>query len=224
MKTATTQSNRSTLTMLVALLLMVASLLTACGKAIGSGSSATENRTLPAFTRIEVHGEFEVHVVAGAEQALALTGDDNLLAAYDTVVENGTLIISVTDEVWYKVAPVVEIQLPVLTGISSHGLGDVLVQDLDSEILLVELAGPADVTLLGQVDRLFIEQTDRGDVWAAELTSREASVDLRGAGSSSVSVSQHFEARISGTGHVDVHGDPLSRDVEVSGYGFVNFR
>jgi hypothetical protein len=224
MNTATAHTNRSTLTMLVALLLMAGSLLTACGEAIGSGTSATENRTLPAFTRIEVHGEFEVHVLAGAEQVVTVTGDDNLLAAYETVVENETLIISVSDEVWYKVAPMVEIQLPELTGISSHGLGDVLVQDLDSVILLVELAGPADVTLLGQVDRLFIEQTDRGDVWAAELTSREASVDLRGAGSASVSVSQHFEAHISGTGHVDVHGDPQSRDVEVSGYGSVNFR
>jgi hypothetical protein len=224
MNTAAARTNRSTLTMLVALLLMAGSLLTACGEAIGSGSSATENRTLPAFTRIEVHGEFEVHVVAGAEQALALTGDDNLLSAYDTVVENGTLIISVSDEVWYKVAPMVEIRLPELTGISSHGLGDVLVQDLDSEILKVEVAGPADVTLLGQVDRLVVEQSDRGDVWAAGLESREASVDLRAAGSASVSVSQHFEAHISGSGHVDVHGNPQSRDVEVSGYGFVNFR
>ena len=59
----------------------------------GSGAAATQTRTLPAFTAVDLAGANNVIVHVGGTQAVTVHGDDNLVKYVTTTVQDGTLAI-----------------------------------------------------------------------------------------------------------------------------------
>jgi putative autotransporter adhesin-like protein len=62
----------------------------------GSGDAATQARSLPPFTGIELAGANNVVVRVGGERSVAVHADSNLLAQVTTRVRSGTLVIGTT--------------------------------------------------------------------------------------------------------------------------------
>ena len=75
--------------------------LTACGVSIdwdgpsvaGSGAVTTDTRTVSAFERVDVGGEYDVVIRVGTTRSVVIEGDDNLLPLIRTEVREGTLHI-----------------------------------------------------------------------------------------------------------------------------------
>ena len=60
----------------------------------GSGTAATQTRTLPSFTAVDLTGSSTITVHVGAEQAVVVHADDNLLDHVKTDVRDGALVVS----------------------------------------------------------------------------------------------------------------------------------
>jgi hypothetical protein len=59
----------------------------------GSGNQTTETRKVSDFTKIDVSGEFKVHLKQDSSLSLTINADDNLLKYIKTSVEDGKLRI-----------------------------------------------------------------------------------------------------------------------------------
>ena len=62
----------------------------------GSGVAATQARSLPPFTGVDLAGENNVIVQVGAKQSVIVHADSNLLGRVTTRVRSGRLVIGTT--------------------------------------------------------------------------------------------------------------------------------
>src|SRR6476469_1809892 len=70
-------------------------LLTACDKRVqGSGTAATEQRTVSPFSQVRVSGVIELKASIGQPQSVSVSGDDNVVPLIRTDVHDGKLLIS----------------------------------------------------------------------------------------------------------------------------------
>lgn len=173
--------------------------MTACGTA-GSGEVVTEQRPAGPFTAIEVSDALVLHVTVdgGADPAIEVTFDDNLIDAIATRIEGDTLIVEAAEN--YSVA-------------GSGRRVVVTVPQLDR----IAASGAADIVASGESARLEVEAGGASDVDLAELRTEEVQLDVSGASDVIVQASAVARGRASGASSVSVLGDPPIIDIETSG-------
>lgn len=59
----------------------------------GSGIAATQRRTVPSFTAVDLAGSNAVTVSIGEKQAVVVRADDNVIDFVTTDVQRGTLVL-----------------------------------------------------------------------------------------------------------------------------------
>lgn len=221
--------------------------LTACGISIdwdgpsvaGSGVVRTETRTVPAFERVDVGGEYDVVVRVGATRSLVLEGDDNLLPLIRTEVREGTLHIESEDDLRPRDEIRIEIGIETLRGIHSGGSSDVAVRDVRSRSFEASVAGSSELSASGQfgalsasisgsgeirmqgaADAIDGKVSGSGELDLLEVPARRARIDVSGSGDATVNVSERLDASVSGSGEVRYAGRP-EVNADVSGSGSV---
>ncbi len=194
-----------------------------CGdepRTVGSGTSATESRDVPAgVTGVVVRGCADVHVTQGAPSA-TVTADDNLLAQITTSADGASFVIDVTGGFMSAEAPTVAISLPTVTDLTVDGAGDVTATGLDSQSLNVSVNGAGDVTVDGSAASVAISVSGAGDVNTSGLTTATATVTLSGAGDVTVAGAS-VSVEVSGAGDVTVVTANASITASVTGAGEV---
>ena len=234
--------------MLRALLLPLTLLpLTACGISInwdgpsvaGSGVVRTETRTVPAFERVDVGGEYDVVVRVGATRSVVIEGDDNLLPLIRTEVRQGTLHIESEDDLRPRNEIRIVIGIETLRGIHSGGSSEVAVRDVrspsfdasvagSSELsatgdfgdLSTSISGSGEIHMQGSADAIDGDVSGSGELDLLEVLARSARVKVSGSGGATVNVSERLDASVSGSGDVRYAGRP-SVNADVSGSGSV---
>ena len=208
----------------------------------GSGVVVSEDRDAGAVTRVLFGSEGEVHISFGAEPSLTVEADDNLLSLLETDVEEDILRIRTAYGVDIAPSrpPRFHIVLPELTEIELSGVGDVVVEPVESQILSVALLGVGDITLrdvdvdlllydlagVGTVSISGAAEEQRGSVsgrcsfYAADLASERAELQASGGGYAVVSVASRFSVSVADTGAVEYYGSP-SLTQETGGLGSV---
>ncbi|MBI9083810.1 MAG: DUF2807 domain-containing protein [Desulfobacterales bacterium] len=187
----------------------------------GNGKVGSEMRNLPPFTQIQADGVFEIGVTCGRKQRVQITAETNLLPRIQMRVQNQTLVIGTDTSVCAKKELRIDIHVPRLERLSADGAVDAVVADIRSERFVLDLAGSGNATLAGQAGRLDARLTGAGDLYAAGLMTRHASVSLEGAGQATVHATQRLEATIEGTGDITVYGHPEKIIENISGVGEV---
>lgn len=203
----------------------------------GSGRIATETRRVPDFEAIALAGSIDLHVRQGAQPALEVSADDNLLPLLETRVESGprgaTLRVS-----WKRGATivtrsrvVVNVVVPQLKSLSGAGAGDLTVESFDTPALQVSLAGAGDVKLpglrtgelgvgisgsgvvsgSGHATKLAIRIAGSGDVRLDDLQADEVTVRIAGSGDAAVVAQKSLEVSVAGSGDVTYRGDATVR-------------
>jgi hypothetical protein len=246
-----TTSTRRTLISLIAPALVAMALLPAGARASaveGSGTTASEARTVAEFQAVATSGSMDLVVRQGA-QSVNVQADDNLLPLLETVVENtrhgATLVVR-----WKKgerfrtrAKVLVTVSTPKLSAVSNSGSGDIRVETFNTPSLAVALSGAGDARLegltadelsiaisgssdvvgKGKVGKVKIGISGSGDVKLAEMAAEEVTVSIAGSGDAQVNAEKSLAIKIAGSGDVTYTGNP-SLKTSVAGSGSINKR
>ena len=217
----------------------------ACGRSaggggtMGSGRGASETRPVSGFTGVELRGVGLAVVTPGAQEALTVEADDNLLPLISTTVVDGTLVLELKNA--SPVSPLVyRVTARQITSLVWSGAGDIESEGLSGSQLRANLSGAGSIRLAalavqalesalsgagslqasGSASTLNVTISGAGNLRARDLAARDAQVNITGAGNAVVRVSDTLRVRIAGAGNVDYVGDPRL-DREILGAGGV---
>ena len=205
----------------------------------GSGVRTSVSRTVSAFDRVDIGGEYDVVIRVGAATSVVLEGDDNLLPLIRTEVRDGTLHIDSEEDLRSREPIRIAIGVAALNGVHSGGSSDVAVRDVRSEAFDVRVSGSSELTangdfgdlsasisgsgeihMSGTADRVDGDVSGSGELNLLEVRARSARVDVSGSGGATVQVSERLDAKVSGSGDVRYRGEPAAQ-ADVSGSGTV---
>jgi hypothetical protein len=189
----------------------------------GSGVAATQARSLPPFTGVDLVGESNVTVQVGARQSVRVHADSNLLSRVTTRVRSGRLMIGTTPGRLNAKSPMfVAVSLPSLDGIRLQGEGNISASGIDSQSLTAELSGSGNIDAGGTAARLDVTISGAGNALLRRLSARDAKAELSGSGSIMLTATQSLTARVSGSGTVLYGGNPRHVTQTVTGSGTIS--
>lgn len=208
----------------------------------GNGVESRENRTVPAFTKLEVSGSFDVAIDTGSE-GLVLEGDKNLLSYIETAVEGNTLKVRVRSG--YNIAPRKDIHIkvgaPYLEAVSLSGSGDIeslalirvpkkfyinisgsgdVNMQIDAPEVEAHVSGSGDVHLLGCTRKAALSSSGSGNFYCYGLLSEETHIRMAGSGNADVYASKTLEVQVAGSGDISYKGRPAVQQ-SIAGSGSV---
>ena len=227
---------------------LTALLLTACGLPVrftevrGSGQLATIMRPLPAINAVELDGVGKLVIQQGERTSLEITAEDNLINYLKTVPRGTSLHIFIEDHVNLRPTGEIIYRLTVedLRRVTAGGLGQIEIHPLkvdrldvrlsgNNSVVINELAadrfsldasGLGDIEITGSVDSQDVRISGMGNYEAGSLRSRKALVDISGAGSALLWVTDAMNAKLSGAGNIQYYGSPVV-SADISGAGSV---
>lgn len=194
--------------------------------------TVTQTRDVAAFTKIIVKGAIELELTAGREQSVTVTTRDKYQEKLETYVEDGTLIIDMSDDddddktfnfgddEDYEV----EINVETLAGIEILGAVDAELHDIKAEDFMLDLRGAADLEIEGSCGTFTLDMRGAGDIDADDFECKTVNVDVRGAGAASVYASESVDADVSGVAVVNVYGNPKNVKQDSGGFSKVSIR
>jgi hypothetical protein len=104
-----------------------------------------------------------------------------------------------------------------------HGSGELELTAGNCEAVAAELAGSGDLTLVGAAQSLHAEVQGSGQLDARHLRAEVVTLSQQGSGRSSVYARQQVGVELTGSGDVQVFGNPDRRTVSRNGSGRVEF-
>lgn len=209
--------------------------LAASAATTGSGRSATESRSLPAFEAVAVAGGIDLRLSQGAGPVVEVTADDNLLPLLETVVESGrhgvTLKVGFKrgERISTRSKALVTVVVPTLKAVSAAGAGDIAIGRFETSALQVSVAGSGEIRLddlstgelgigiagsgsvdgRGKATSLRISIAGSGDVKLGEMPAEAVTVKIAGSGDAQVHATKTLDVSIAGSGDVRYRGDAV---------------
>lgn len=216
-------------------------------KVRGEGESIDENRTVGNFTGVSTGTSADVIVTQGSTFKVRITGQKNIIALFETRVENNILKIYVKKgyNLNYNVPVRVYVEAPnfeilstsgsgdfkstnALSGkklsISTSGSGDFDLKGANFSDVSILSSGSGDVNLGGKVQKLNIRTSGSGDINAQDLKSTDAECLTSGSGNISCAAEGALNVMASGSGNVTYIGKPASLKTRKTGSGNIKSR
>ena len=189
----------------------------------GSGVAATQARSLPPFTGVELAGDNNVIVHVGATRSVVVHADSNLLGRVTTRVRSGRLVIGTTPGNLAAKAPMfVTVSVPSLDRLRLQGAGNISVTGINSRKLTVALPGSGNIDATGTATRLDVTISGEGTAVLRQLIARDAKALLGGDGTIMLTATHSLTARVSGSGTVLYGGNPAHVTQRVTGSGTIS--
>jgi Putative auto-transporter adhesin, head GIN domain len=168
----------------------------------GSGTAATESRTVAPFSSVVLAGSNIVTIHVGGKQSVVVHADDNLLSHVTTKVKDRRLVIGNTSGSFTTKSPMrVDVRMPTLDALT--------------------LAGSGVIRANGTTDRLEVTLAGSGDAQLSYLCAREVSAVVTGSGRILVTATESIDAVIAGSGAIVYGGNPARVTTSVTGSGAV---
>lgn len=198
--------------------------LTFTDKVEGSGVAATQTRTLPPFTAIDLAGGSSITVHVGAEQAIEVHTDDNLISRIDTDVRDGVLVVSERGDFATDLPLSVDITVPNLDSTRLMGSGTISIEGVQARTFTAEVPGSGTLTVSGTADQLDARLAGSGDMQLGHLAARSVTASVLGSGRLDVKATHTLDASISGSGAIVYGGHPTTLEQSVNGSGAIQPR
>jgi hypothetical protein len=196
----------------------------ACGDHIeGSGETITEQRDVPAFTRLDVSGALNASVTIGSPQSVSVTGDRNVVPIIRTEVRGSTLVVEPEKRYTSRTSARVTITVANLTDIEVSGASTIEVSGIQASGMRLDASGASTVRASGRADTLDAEASGASRLRLSDLAVRDAEVDASGASTIELQVSGTLSGEASGASSVRYTGTPDVR-VRTSGASSVHSR
>lgn len=216
------------------------------GGRAGSGHVITEERAVSGFDGVAFSSFGSLTIVPGAQAALTIEAEDDVMRHLRTDVRGSTLHIGYDERGdWNeRVHPTRPVQftltVPNLASIDLSGAGNITVdglsadrleahlsgagnltfRELEAETFVCDLSGAGSLNAAGTADHLRVVMSGVAGFHGAELRAASADVVLSGTGSATVWATAQLNATLSGVGSVTYYGQPVVNKT-VSGLGTV---
>lgn len=210
----------------------------------GNARIKKETRDVSGFTGVSVAGPFKVTVQQGADYAVSVEADENLLLYIE--IEDGGNSLKIRERKGYNLRGTkglkVTVQMPEINLLSLAGSGSIDAPSIikNSDAIRLDLAGSGyisaivetpkvrvDITgsgntaLAGQTRDMDVTIGGSGDCIAEQLKSENCSVSIGGSGTVKVYASNSLNASIGGSGNVYYIGEPPNIKKSIGGSGKV---
>ena len=201
--------------------------LAGCSATGDVGSPTTQQRQVAGVTSVVLATSGDLEVVPGDSPSLTITAGEGVIDDLTSEVSGGRLELDhrgsgPVGQVRYRLT------LPRLDGLvlsgsggarssaptgrsfelTVAGSGEVTVDNVTADRLMVELTGSGSATLSGSAAQQAVRVTGSGDYSADGLRSEVATVAVSGSGDATVDVARELTAQVSGSGDITYHGDP----------------
>jgi hypothetical protein len=190
----------------------------------GSGTLKTEQRTVPAFSKLAVGGSIHADVTAGAPQLVELSGDDNIVPLITTAVDGAELRVEPTKSISPKLDLTAKIATPKLEALAVSGSVNAVVRGVASDAFALRTSGSTNVTASGQSKRVAIHVSGSSTVDAHELHAEDVTLEISGSADVDVYATGVLDVHVSGSAHVRYAGSPREVHKDISGSGTVEPR
>lgn len=190
----------------------------------GSGVMKTEQRSVPAFTSVDISGAYDVQIVAQKEQSLEIEGDDNLLPLIKTEVKGNVLTIGNEQGLSTRGKLRVRLSVPKLDGITTSGASDIIISNVKSDAFKIDTSGAGSLQISGETKTLEAKLSGAGDINAKDLRAEKVNITSSGAANAEVYASEELQASVSGAGNINYYGDPKVVSKDISGVGSLTKR
>ena len=209
----------------------------------------TQTRHVEPYDEILVEGNFEVTLVPGKEGEIHLDGPSDLIE--ETVVKNTKNGVKVYYKHWIKMkksprnSRVVRVRIPVeyISAVSLSGSGSIkndfilesntlksrlsgsgsIALRLASGFSTSELSGSGTIALQGNAEAVKIRLSGSGIIDCKALASPRAEAQLSGSGTIKLQATESVVSNVSGSGHVNVYGNPSRIETNHAGSGKTSF-
>jgi hypothetical protein len=204
-------------------------------------ATAQQTRTVGDFTGIKAGDAFNIIIAQSDANTVKVDAPDNLQAQVKTEVKDGILSISTDGNIKSEKSITINIGVKSLTNldvsgsadvksdnqltcdkinVTSNGAGDIHL-DLKANEIKTDISGAGDITLKGTTQLLDATVSGAGDLKASNLEATRIKAKVSGAGDAKVNAIQSLDADVSGAGSIIYKGNPIDRNVNISGAGSV---
>src|SRR5918997_6085035 len=192
-----------------------------------SGKNATnvveESGDVRGFDEVMLRGIGNLTIEQTGSESLTVEAEKEVLPKLATEVVNDRLTIGPKPGTIVRTSERINYKLTAesLNALEVSGSGDAEAVGIKTDRLAVIISGAGNVKISGEADEQEIDISGSVAYRAEHLESREANIDVAGAGSAIVNASEKLDADVSGAGSVEYVGDPKVEQ-NVSGVGRVS--
>lgn len=206
-----------------------------------STATAQQTRTVGDFTGIKAGDSFIINISQSDANSVKVTAPESVQSQIKTEVKDGILIIISEGNIKTNDDIVISVGIKSLNSldisgaaelksenqliceklnVTSNGAGDIHIDVKASEII-ADISGAGDVTIKGTAQSMNATVSGAGNLKAAALETAKVKAKVSGAGDAKVYASQSLDADVSGAGSIIYKGNPVDRNVNISGAGSV---
>jgi hypothetical protein len=188
---------------------------------VGSGTPASEDRTVGEFDQVAVSSSIRADVRIGTPAGVRVTADDNLLDNIRTVVGGGKLEVGIDGSVSTTSPIVVEITVPSLTLAAASSTAQLSATGVASDSFRVVSESSGTVEVDGTVATLDVRGDSAGIARLGELAAATATVELESAAHAWIRVSGTVSGSVESASILSLVGQPGEVTVETDSAGQV---
>ncbi len=208
----------------------------------GNGKIVKDERKVNDFSGIEASGAFNIVLNEGENNLIKVEADENIVKHIITKVEDNILKLYTDTSInntkklnifiTYKnlnsidcdgacnITGNSEIKTE-LFSLNNSGTSDMKL-NLTVTALNSVLSGAGNIKISGRADIQNIELSGVSSYDAFSLVTNTTSIDLSGAGSAKINAVKEIKGEISGVGSIYYKGEPLVKNVTISGLGSIS--
>jgi hypothetical protein len=211
---------------------------TSTSSVTGSGRVVSHVIPVSSFSRLEVGLAFDVRVSVGAAEAVTVHVDDNLVDELDVSVSGDTLHVDLKSGASVSNATLkADVTVRALESMAASGASNISLADeieagklsvtlsgasrLDGRIKTsdgrLEVSGTSRARLAGSATSLEVTESGASGLEAEDVTVGSLVIDLSGASSAAVTVTDTISAELSGASQLRYSGSPRFSRKEISG-------
>lgn len=197
------------------------------------------------FNGIELIGSDNVFISYGAEQAVTVSGPEEIIKKVENKIQDSILILDKKESAseYFDNDLTYEIILPIIKSATIFGSGDVLIneftqnEDLDLKVegsgninfnkffniknISAKITGSGDIKALSDftnLETLYLSVTGSGDINGYGLKAKTVTAKVTGSGNIKTFATENLEAKVTGSGDIYYRGNP-TLNLSVTGSG-----
>ena len=188
----------------------------------------TEQRSIGAFSAIELHGPYDVVIDAQGRSGLRLSGERQQLDEVETFVRGDTLVVRPANSRIFQFGfgkrrqtVSIDIGTPQLASLKMSGSGDVTLDQLNGDRLALDVDGPGDLQASGAVRNLALRVGGSGDADLQRVRAGQVDLAMHGPGDVRLAnIDGALQVKMTGSGDLEADGLRLARlDARLTGPG-----
>lgn len=204
------------------LALLIISSFTSCYMTVsidGSKNIIEEERTVDAFSSINIDGVCDVELLPGDEGEIVVSANDNIMSRVITEVNDGVLKIDLEDGNYTNVDIEITVYVESIDYVRKDGVGSLDIDDLDPmEILEVWHDGVGNIKMSGEAKEFYYDHNGVGQLNAFAFETEYIHIKQDGVGSAEITASDLIEGSLNGVGSIYYKGN-AEVDIDDDGVG-----